>query len=47
LEAAALAALAAQPDMTGAELGHQLGLSERTGRRILTQLSSADSTRNG
>jgi hypothetical protein len=40
LEAAALTVLAARPDMTGAELGRQLGLSERTGRRILSQLAS-------
>lgn len=40
LEAAALTALTGHPDMTGTELGRQLGVSERTGRRIMTRLAA-------
>lgn len=38
-EARALAELARQPDLSGAELGRLLGASPRTGQRILTRLN--------
>ena len=38
-EAAALTALSANPDLNGSQLGRQLGVSERTGRRLLGQLA--------
>jgi len=38
-EAAALTALSANPDLNGSQLGRQLGVSERTGRRLLRQLA--------
>jgi len=31
----------ANPDMSGAELGRRLGVSERQGRRLLAQLASS------
>ena len=40
IEAAALAAMAAHPDITGAQLGRAVGVSERTGRRLLAQLGA-------
>lgn len=44
LEAAALAALAGQPDMSGADLGRAIGVSERTGQRVRARLAAPDST---
>ncbi len=38
-EARALAEMARQPDLSGAELGRLLGASPRTGQRILTRLN--------
>jgi hypothetical protein len=39
-EAQALAVLARQPDIGGAELGRVIGASPRTGQRLLARLSS-------
>jgi hypothetical protein len=45
IEAQALAVMAGQPDTSGAALARQLGVSERTGQRLLARLSSrADGT---
>jgi predicted ArsR family transcriptional regulator len=43
-EAAALAVLSGEPDISGAELGRRLGLSDRQGRRILKALSAGGRT---
>ena len=40
IEAAALAVLSGQPGVSGTELGRAVGISERTGRRLLAQLSA-------
>ena len=40
-EAAALALLAGQPDITGGELARQLGVSPRTGQRYRDRLTSS------
>jgi hypothetical protein len=47
LEATALAILARQPDVSGAELGRQLGASPRSGQRLLARLESANGVRHG
>lgn len=39
LEATALAVLSASPNMSGAELGRRLGVSDRTGRRVRAHLA--------
>jgi hypothetical protein len=39
-EAAALAVLSGQPEISGTDLGRAVGMSERTGRRLLAQLSA-------
>jgi hypothetical protein len=39
VEASALAVLARQPDIAGAELGRAIGASPRTGQRLLTRLN--------
>ena len=39
-EAAALAAIAARPGLSGADLGREVGVSERTGRRLLDRLGN-------
>jgi len=39
-EAAALAVLSGQPGISGTELGRAVGVSERTGRRLLARLSA-------
>ena len=41
-EAEALALLARQPGVSGADLGRQLGASTRTGQRLLSRLSQAN-----
>jgi len=46
-EAAALAVLSGQPGISGSELGRAIGVSERTGRRILAGLAAGqDETRS-
>ena len=40
-EAAALAVLSGQPGISGTELGRAVGVSERTGRRLMAQLSAS------
>jgi hypothetical protein len=40
VEASALAVLARQPDIAGAELGRAIGASPRTGQRLLSRLSA-------
>jgi hypothetical protein len=42
MEASALAVLASQPDIGGAELGRAIGASPRTGQRLLARLSSRE-----
>jgi Protein of unknown function (DUF2637) len=44
MEASALAVLARQPGIAGAELGRAIGASPRTGQRLLAKLSSRDSS---
>lgn len=41
MEAEALALLARQPDVSGADLGRQIGASPRTGQRLLARLAPA------
>jgi hypothetical protein len=43
-EAAALSILSGEPDISGAELGRRLGLSDRQGRRILNALTAGGRT---
>ncbi len=47
IEAAALAAIAARPGITGAQLGRQVGVSARTGQRLIGRLSGATSEGDG
>ncbi len=42
MEASALAVLARQPGVTGADLGRQLGTTPRTGQRLLARLGDRD-----
>jgi uncharacterized protein DUF2637 len=44
-EAAALAVLSGQPGISGSELGRAIGVSERTGRRILAGLANGQDER--